>query len=79
MTELEAAEIAKDIYMHHFDDDIKYPDVLKAITVGVKTGCNSAREIIKDLLSLKATVSSAEDVKKRFSVRERAEQFLKEE
>lgn len=38
----------------------------------------NAKEIIKDLLSLKSTVSSAEDVKKRFSVRERAEDFLKE-
>ena len=37
-----------------------------------------AKEIIKDLLSLKSTVSSAEDVRKRFSVRERAEDFLKE-
>lgn len=37
-----------------------------------------AKEIIKDLLSLKASVSSAEDVIKRFSVRERAEKFLKE-
>lgn len=37
-----------------------------------------AKEIIKDLLSLKASVSSAEDVRKRFSVRERAEKFLKE-
>ena len=34
----EAEEIAKDIYIHHFDDDINYPDVLKAITVGVQKG-----------------------------------------
>ena len=29
---------AKDIYIHHFDDDVNYPDVLKAITVGVQKG-----------------------------------------
>ena len=34
----EAEEIAKDIYIHHFDDDINYPDVLKAIKVGVQKG-----------------------------------------
>ena len=34
----EAEEIAKDIYIHHFDDDVNYPDVLKAITVGVQKG-----------------------------------------
>ena len=34
----EAEEIAKDIYIHHFDDDINYPEVLKAITVGVQKG-----------------------------------------
>jgi len=34
----EADEIAKDIYIHHFDDDINYPDVLKAIAVGVQKG-----------------------------------------
>lgn len=38
-----------------------------------------AKEIIKDLLSLKSTVSSTEDVERRFSVRERAEQFIKED
>lgn len=39
MTEEEMAEeIAKDIYIHHFDDDINYPYVLKAITVGVQKG-----------------------------------------
>ena len=37
-----------------------------------------AKEIIRDLLSLKSTASSAEDVRKRFSVREKAERFLKE-
>ena len=37
-----------------------------------------AKEIIRDLLSLKSTASSAEDINKRFSVRERAEQFLEE-
>ena len=34
----EAEEIAKDIYIHHFDDDVNYPEVLKAITVGVQKG-----------------------------------------
>ena len=38
MFEKEAEEIAKDIYIHHFDDDVKYPEVLKAITVGVQKG-----------------------------------------
>ena len=38
MFEKEAEEIAKDIYIHHFDDDVIYPNVLKAITVGVKKG-----------------------------------------
>lgn len=38
MFEKVAEEIAKDIYIHHFDDDINYPDVLKAITVGVQKG-----------------------------------------
>ena len=38
MLEKDAEEIAKDIYIHHFDDDINYPDVLKAITVGVQKG-----------------------------------------
>lgn len=59
MFEKEAEEIARDIYMHHFDDDINYPDVLKAITVGVLKGAefgyNKANEyakvIIQDLLN----------------------------
>ena len=38
MFEKEAEEIAKDIYIHYFDDDINYPEVLKAITVGVQKG-----------------------------------------
>ena len=38
MFEKDAEEIAKDIYIHHFDDDINYPEVLKAITVGVQKG-----------------------------------------
>lgn len=38
-----------------------------------------AKEIIKGLLSLKSTVSNAQDVKNRFSVREKVEGFLKEE
>ncbi len=33
-----AEEIAKDIYIHHFDDDVNYPCVLQAITVGVQKG-----------------------------------------
>lgn len=38
MFEIEAEEIAKDIYIHRFDDDVNYPEVLKAITVGVQKG-----------------------------------------
>ena len=38
MFEKDAEEIAKDIYIHHFDDDVNYPDVLQAITVGVQKG-----------------------------------------
>ena len=38
MFEKEAEEIAKDIYIHHFDDDVNYPCVLQAITVGVQQG-----------------------------------------
>jgi predicted nucleic acid-binding Zn-ribbon protein len=38
-----------------------------------------AKEIIKGLLSLKSTVSSAQDIKNRFSVREKAEEFLGKE
>lgn len=45
-------EIAKDIYIHHFDDDVNYPDVLKAITVGVQKGAefgyNKANEEHKE-------------------------------
>lgn len=37
-----ADEIAKDIYIHHFDDDINYPCVLKAIAVGVQKGAEHA-------------------------------------
>ena len=38
MFEKKAEEIAKDIYIHHFDDDVNYPCVLQAITVGVQQG-----------------------------------------
>ena len=38
MFEKEAEEIAKDIYIHHFDDNVIYPNVLKAITVGAQKG-----------------------------------------
>ena len=38
-----------------------------------------AKEIIRDLLDLKSTCDTAEEVKRRFEVRERAEAFLKEE
>jgi predicted nucleic acid-binding Zn-ribbon protein len=37
-----------------------------------------AKEIIKGLLCLKSTISSAQDAENRFSVREKAEEFLKE-
>ena len=64
MFEKEAEEIAKDIYIHHFDDDVKYPDVLKAITVGVQKGAefgyNKAKEEHKqDELGLIISNSSA--------------------
>lgn len=38
MFEKEVLEIAKDVYMHHFDDDVKYPDVLNAIIRGTQRG-----------------------------------------
>ena len=38
MFEKEAEEIAKDIYIHHFDDDVNYTCVLQAITVGAQKG-----------------------------------------
>lgn len=38
MFEKEVLEIAKDIYIHHFDDDVKYPDVLNAIIIGTQRG-----------------------------------------
>ena len=38
MFEKEVLEIAKDIYIHHFDDDVKYPDVLNAIIRGTQRG-----------------------------------------
>lgn len=38
MFEKEVLEIAKDIYLHHFDDDVKYPDVLNAIIIGTQRG-----------------------------------------
>ena len=64
MFEKEAEEIAKDIYIHRFDDDINYPDVLKAITVGVQKGAefgyNKANEKHKqDELGLIISNSSA--------------------
>lgn len=52
MFEKVAEEIAKDIYIHHFDDDINYPYVLKAITVGVQKGAehgyNKAKVEVED-------------------------------
>ena len=38
MFEKEAEENAKDIYIHHFDDSVIYPNVLKVITVAVQKG-----------------------------------------
>ena len=56
MFEKEAKEIAKDIYIHHFDDDVNYPDVLKAITVGVQKGAefgyNKANEELEQKISV---------------------------
>ena len=57
MFEKVAEEIAKDIYIHHFDDDVNYPDVLKAITVGVQKGAehgyNKGKEDVKYDLMMK--------------------------
>lgn len=58
MFEEEAEEIAKDIYIHHFDDNVNYPDVLKAITVGVQKGAehgynnNKANEELEEKISV---------------------------
>jgi hypothetical protein len=56
MFEKEAKERAKDIYIHHFDDDVNYPDVLKAITVGVQKGAehgyNKANEELEEKISV---------------------------
>ena len=41
--------IAKDIYMHHFDDDVKYPDVLKVIIVGIQKGAELKERRIEEL------------------------------
>lgn len=38
-----------------------------------------AKEIIKELLDLRCSVSSAQDAENRFSVREKAEEFLGKE
>lgn len=38
-----------------------------------------AKEIIKELLDLRCSVSSAKDVENRFAVREKAKMFLEEE
>ena len=55
MFEKDAEGIAKDIYIHHFDDDVNYPDVLKAITVGVQKGAefgyNKCFEQIRKLVN----------------------------
>ena len=49
-------EIAKDIYIHHFDDDVNYPDVLNAITVGVQKGVEfGERQSGKKIEELKMT------------------------
>jgi hypothetical protein len=57
MFEKEAEEIAKEIDIHHFDDDVNYPCVLQAITIGVQKGAgfgyNKANEwhYVKDGIS----------------------------
>lgn len=48
MFEKEAEERAKDIYIHHFDDDINYPCVLKAIAVGVQKGAEIATKELQE-------------------------------
>ena len=56
MFEKEAEEIAKDIYIHHFDDDVNYPDVLKAITVGVQKGAEFGYNRVNEELEEKISV-----------------------
>lgn len=56
MFEKEAEEIAKDIYIHHFDDDVNYPDVLKAITVGVQKGAEHGYNKVNEELEQKISV-----------------------
>ena len=38
MSDMTEEDIARDIYVRCFDDDINYPHVLNAITAGVKEG-----------------------------------------
>ena len=81
MFEKEAEEIAKDIYIHRFDDDINYPEVLNAITVGVQKGAefgyNKAKEEHKqDELGLIISNSSARaELEKQL---EQAKKYLEE-
>ena len=56
MFEKEAKERAKDIYIHHFDDDVNYPDVLKAITVGVQKGAEFGYNRVNEELEEKISV-----------------------
>ena len=66
MFEKEAEEIAKDIYIHHFDDDVNYPEVLKAITVGVQKGAE-ARE--KENATLKKQLEAEKKLNEEIKVR----------
>ena len=87
MFEKEAEEIAKDIYIHHFDDNVIYPNVLKAVTVGVQKGAefgynkgkNEAIEIITALLNVFVYDLADDEMDSgNIDVKEKAEQFLKE-
>ena len=63
MFEKDAEEISKDIYMHHFDDDVNYPDVLKAITVGVQKGAEFGYNKSKEWHYVKDGVYPTDDKK----------------
>ena len=59
-------EIAKDIYMHHFDDDVNYPDVLNAITVGVQKGAEFGyNKATEELEARKFAMVMSEKVEKQ--------------
>ena len=59
----EAEEIAKDIYIHHFDDDINYPDVLKmgyAVEFELTTSQLVAAKLTADATAINVIVLQAQ-------------------